>query len=119
MNVQLLDSKGKPMEIGKYYYVNNYFVDCEYLGVKSYDNTVMRFKIFGDKDVLLFKYNPLRPPEPEQIGYVYKTDNEDDSDNDYLGGKSKKNTIKRRKRISNKRRKSNKKKKRRSSKRRR
>jgi hypothetical protein len=120
MNVPLLDSKGNPMEFGKYYYLHPYFVDGEYLGVKSYDNTMMRFKFFGDTEVELFKYDPLNRPEPQPIGYVYKTDNEDDSDNDFGGGKSKKKkTIKRRKRISNKKRKTNKnKKKRKSSKRR-
>jgi hypothetical protein len=120
MSVPLLDSNGNPMKIGKYYYVNNYYPDCKYLGVTSYDNTKMRFK-YDINDIskkLVTKYNPLNRPVREQDGYVDDTDSEDESDNDYYGGKSKKNTIKRRKRISNKRRKSNKKKKRRSIKRR-
>jgi hypothetical protein len=120
MNVPLLDSKGNPMKIGKYYYVNNYYVDCKYLGVSSYDNTMMRFKydindINNTSKKLVTKYNQYLRPVREPDGYVDDTDSEDESDNDYYGGKSKKNTIKRRKRISNKKRKTNKKKKRRKS----
>ena len=136
MNTQFLDSNGNPMEKGYFYSITVNHVtypEIQYLSRKT-NTQMMRFTIYSDlhRDPykLLIRYDPNNRPKRLNRTKSNFTDNEDDSDKDfgvddpdfnpedYLGGKSKKNTIKRRKRVSNKRRKSNKKKKRRSIKRR-
>jgi hypothetical protein len=136
MNTPFLDSNGNPMEFGYFYSITVNHVtypEIQYLSRKT-NTQMMRFKIFSDlhRDgyKLLIGYDPNNRPKRLNRTKKNITDNEDNSENDfgdddpdfvpdnYLGGKSKKNTIKRRKRVSNKRRKSNKKKKRRSIKRR-
>jgi hypothetical protein len=116
--VELLDSKNNPMEIRKYYFINNLFPKAQYLGVTTKNNMMMRFRIIDDPDKLLVRYSQNNRPRLVPTDESNDTDDEDNSDDDFNGGKRKK-TIKKgrfskrkqfsKKRKSIKRRKSNKK----------
>ena len=99
MNNQLLDSIGNPMKRMNYYTVDG-FINCKYLGTKTNNNLMMRFKIPNNKS-LYRNYNSIPPPVPsENDDYGNNTDIDDDSENDFKGGKSKRRkSIRRRKSI--------------------
>ena len=87
MNNQLLDSIGNPMKRMNYYTVDG-FINCKYLGTKSNNNFMMRFKMPNNKS-LYRNYNSIPPPVPSENDDYGNTDIDDDSDNDFKGGKSK------------------------------
>ena len=113
MNTPFLDSNGNPMEKGYFYSItimHTVFPEIQYLSKKT-NTMMMRFKIINDPYALLIRYDPNNRPTRLNRNKTNITDNEDDSDNDFSGGK-------RKNRKSNKRRKTNKNKKRKSIKRR-
>ena len=101
--VEFLDSNGNPMEIGKYYSINNSFQKAQYLGKKT-KSMMMRFRIINDPDKLLVRYNPNNRPILVLTDELNDTDNEDDSEDDFNGGKRKKRKTIKRKKFSKRRR---------------
>lgn len=118
MSVQL-DSKGNPMEIGKYYKLD-YFSNAKYLGPSTKNNRLARFRLLDNRKIG-YSYNNSPPPILDKTNENNDTDSEDESDNDFsdsdsdddMGGgtRKKKKTNKNKRRKTIKRRKTNKKKK--------
>jgi hypothetical protein len=100
MNNQLLDSKGDIMKKKNYYTVFG-FKNLKYVGTLSSNNMLMRF-LTPSRNAFRIIYNPEAPPIPNEKkdNEDYNTDIEDDSDNDFQGGKGKRRkSIRRRKSI--------------------
>ena len=80
MSVQL-DSKDNPMEIGKYYKLD-FFNNAKYLGPRSTDNSLARFRLLNKKKIG-YNYNNSPAPILDKNNKINDTDSEDESDNDF------------------------------------